>query len=322
MDYVHNEEVVAVGRWQTKEPKTLVNGLPLGPNAIKVYVDEVLNPDAYIWRPTVGKTAMEDYQNCFLAWPANSVMFDSETPSSTAGSSKSASPAFKNQKSPLSATATAKPATGVNVQSSAQGSPVTPPAPTKQPVIPASPLRRSEVVSVLALLDWLWLSFLNIGSALWYCGLWLQRNKFKPNQKIKLMDLSGNNVVVAEGRWSSNHPEHLVHFQPLGSGACRVFVDVVKVRDAAVWRTSSEIEYMEDSFGSCLAWPEDKVLMVRSRLFVTLVWRCVKLIRDMSLCAGLKEPKEPSNKTFVMTLFLLTLFSKDIIGFLFLCFRT
>ena len=40
-------------------------------------------------------------------------------------------------------------------------------------------------------------------------------------------------------------------------------MDVVKVKDAAVWRTSSEIEYMEDALGSCLAWPEDKIITVR-----------------------------------------------------------
>lgn len=177
MDYVRNEEVVAVGRWQTKEPQTLVNGLPLGPNAIKVYVDEVVNPDAYIWRPTVGKTAMEDYHNSFVAWPANRVVFDSETTnskagssragSSIAGSSKAGSSTCKNQKSPLSTTATAKPATTViDHQSTNEDSPSTPPAPIKKPVapmkhksplIPPSPLRRSEVVSVLALLDWFWL---------------------------------------------------------------------------------------------------------------------------------------------------------------------
>ena len=76
-------------------------------------------------------------------------------------------------------------------------------------------------------------------------------------------------MVVAEGRWSSSNPEHLVHFQPLGPGACRLFVDVVKVKDAAVWGTSSKIEYMEDALGSCLAWPEDKVIMVRF-LFIAL----------------------------------------------------
>ncbi|KAJ4889296.1 Uncharacterized protein Rs2_29044 [Raphanus sativus] len=162
---------------------------------------------------------MEDYHNSFVAWPANRVVFDSETPNSKAGSSragssiarssKAGSSTCKNQKSPLSATATAKPATTViDHQSTNEDSPSTPPAPIKKPVapmkhksplIPPSPLRRSE------------------------------RNKFKPNQKIKLLDLSGNNVVVAEGRWSSSNPEHLVHFQPLGPGACRVFVDVVKI---------------------------------------------------------------------------------------------
>lgn len=77
------------------------------------------------------------------------------------------------------------------------------------------------------------------------------------------MDLSGNKHVVAEGRWSSNNPDQVVHFVPLGHGACRVWVDVVKVKDAVVWRTSSEIEYMQDALGSSIAWPADKVVMVR-----------------------------------------------------------
>ena len=46
-------------------------------------------------------------------------------------------------------------------------------------------------------------------------------------------------------------------------------MNVVKVKDATVWRTTSEIKYMEDAFGSCLAWPEDKVIMVRF-LFIAL----------------------------------------------------
>lgn len=79
------------------------------------------------------------------------------------------------------------------------------------------------------------------------------------------MDLIRKNHVVAEGRWSSNNPASVVHFVPLGPNACRVWVDVVKDKDAAVWRRSSEIEYMEDAFGTSIAWPEDKVepLMVR-----------------------------------------------------------
>lgn len=74
------------------------------------------------------------------------------------------------------------------------------------------------------------------------------------------MDISGKKRVVAEGRWSSNNPNQVVHFVPLGPNAVRVWVDIVKVKDAAVWRRSSEIEYMEDALGTSIAWPEDKVV--------------------------------------------------------------
>jgi len=124
MDYIQKEEVVALGRWQTKEPKSLVNGLPLGPNAVKVFVDEVLNPTAFIWRPTVGKTNMEDFLNCYVAWPANCVVFEpdiTDSPRRQQSDSKAVSSSSRNQKSPL-----------------------TPPAP-KKPFTPTSPLRRSEV---------------------------------------------------------------------------------------------------------------------------------------------------------------------------------
>jgi len=108
-------------------------------------------------------------------------------------------------------------------------------------------------------------------------------------------------VIVAEGRWSSSNPEHLVHFQRLGLGACRVFVDVVKVKDASVWRTSSEIEYMEDALGSTLAWPEDKIITVRV-LFIFFVLSHLEALlhkcepKVMSFFSGLtKEQKEPDN---------------------------
>lgn len=92
------------------------------------------------------------------------------------------------------------------------------------------------------------------------------------------MDLSGKKRVVAEGRWSSNNPDQLVHFVPLGPNACRVWVDVVKVKDAAVWRQSSEIEYMEDALGTSIAWPEDKIVMVRFVIIYLSNLICVNLI--------------------------------------------
>ena len=53
-----------------------------------------------------------------------------------------------------------------------------------------------------------------------------------------------------------------MHFVPLGNNAVRVWVDVVKVNDAKVWRPTSAIECMEDAIGTTIAWPEDKVVIV------------------------------------------------------------
>lgn len=82
------------------------------------------------------------------------------------------------------------------------------------------------------------------------------------NQKCLMMDVTGKMQVVVEGRWASNNPDQLVHHVPLGPNAVRVWVDVVKVSNAEVWRPSSEIECMEDAICTSLAWPEDKVVVL------------------------------------------------------------
>lgn len=75
------------------------------------------------------------------------------------------------------------------------------------------------------------------------------------------MDISGNNKVVAERRWASDNPKHTVHCFPLGDNAVKVWVDIVNVNTAAVWKPSSEIECLGDAFGSVVAWPKDKVIL-------------------------------------------------------------
>jgi len=72
--------IVAEGRWQTQEETALVNGLPLGPKAVKVFVDSVLQPETFIWRPTMDMTYLEDCLMAFVSWPVNKVCF--ENPSS------------------------------------------------------------------------------------------------------------------------------------------------------------------------------------------------------------------------------------------------
>lgn len=81
------------------------------------------------------------------------------------------------------------------------------------------------------------------------------------NQKCKLMDISERKQVVAEGRVHSTDPNQMVHFVRLGPNAARVWVDVVLVDDADVWRKSDEMESLKDAHGSSIAWPLDKLVI-------------------------------------------------------------
>lgn len=76
MDWSKKDEVVAEGRWQSKDPKALVNGLPLGPNAVKVFADVVLQPETFLWRPTPEMIYLEESLMSYVAWPANKVVFE------------------------------------------------------------------------------------------------------------------------------------------------------------------------------------------------------------------------------------------------------
>ena len=66
------------------------------------------------------------------------------------------------------------------------------------------------------------------------------------------MDIGERKQVVAEGR---------VHFVRLGPNAARVWVDVVIVDDAEVWRKSDEIESVKDAHDSSIVWPIDKLVI-------------------------------------------------------------
>lgn len=70
------DEVVAEGRWESKDPNALVNGNPIGRNAVKIYIDEVLLSDTFLWRPASSEICtLEDCLNHFIVWPANRVVY-------------------------------------------------------------------------------------------------------------------------------------------------------------------------------------------------------------------------------------------------------
>ena len=78
-----DEETVAEGRWESRDPEALVDGLPLGPNAVKVYVDVVTVTETFLWRPTEKHSNLRDCLKTFVAWPVSRVLFensDTESP--------------------------------------------------------------------------------------------------------------------------------------------------------------------------------------------------------------------------------------------------
>ena len=78
MDLSDDSVVVGEGRWQIQEPKALVNGLPLGPKAVKVFLDVVREPETFLWRPTLGVAYLEDCVMTFISWPAHKVGFENQ----------------------------------------------------------------------------------------------------------------------------------------------------------------------------------------------------------------------------------------------------
>ncbi|XP_020275086.1 uncharacterized protein LOC109849641 [Asparagus officinalis] len=75
-NWTGKDEIVAEGRWVSNDSKMLVNGVPLGPNAMIVWVDVPTSPEAFLWRPTPDMTSIEDAIGTKVAWPADKVVLE------------------------------------------------------------------------------------------------------------------------------------------------------------------------------------------------------------------------------------------------------
>ena len=72
----------------------MLNGIPLGPNAVVVSVVVAKSPKAFLWRPSADMTYIEDAVKTNIAWPANRVVVD-RTPESTEEENISSDPVVK-----------------------------------------------------------------------------------------------------------------------------------------------------------------------------------------------------------------------------------
>ena len=134
-----NDVIVAEGRWQTKDQSALVNGLPLGPGAVKVFVDVILQPETFIWSPTMDVTYLEDCLQSFVAWPTHKVSYENTTDSAV-------------QKAPLqisqSTYPTASASKGKSAAASQQNGATEKSLGEKQPtVVPKSPVKKTQLAS-------------------------------------------------------------------------------------------------------------------------------------------------------------------------------
>ena len=70
--------VVAEGRWSSCDPKALVHHIPIGPEAMRIWVDVAKEHEKYLWRTTPYMTYIEEVVGSTVAWPADGVVIDSK----------------------------------------------------------------------------------------------------------------------------------------------------------------------------------------------------------------------------------------------------
>ncbi|TYK17902.1 uncharacterized protein E5676_scaffold306G001840 [Cucumis melo var. makuwa] len=73
LDWYGSGEIVAEGRWSSNDPTAMVHHIPIGPHAIRVWIDVAKKPNAYLWRPTSEMTCIEEALGSTVAWPSDKV---------------------------------------------------------------------------------------------------------------------------------------------------------------------------------------------------------------------------------------------------------
>lgn len=78
-DWTGAGEIIAEGRLFSSDRDDFVNDIPLGPNSVKVLIETATKPDAFLWRPAVNMSTIEEAVGEMIAWPAsNCILSDQE----------------------------------------------------------------------------------------------------------------------------------------------------------------------------------------------------------------------------------------------------
>ncbi|KAH7861736.1 hypothetical protein Vadar_030077 [Vaccinium darrowii] len=72
------KEAVAEGHFSSSDPNAHVHHIPIGPNAMRLWVDaEMKHERVYLWRPTGDMTYIDEALGSTVAWPTDKVIFTS-----------------------------------------------------------------------------------------------------------------------------------------------------------------------------------------------------------------------------------------------------
>ena len=74
MDWCGTDEIVAEGRILSGDPKEIVQHIPIGPDAMKIIIDNLRKPDAFLWRPALSLTRIGEVKGEIVAWPVSRVV--------------------------------------------------------------------------------------------------------------------------------------------------------------------------------------------------------------------------------------------------------
>lgn len=86
VNWTNDDEVIAEGYLISTDPKEMVNNITLGPNAAIVKIVNVINKEAYLWRPSESMNVMGDALCRNIAWPFSKVqLFKEAVPSVSKG---------------------------------------------------------------------------------------------------------------------------------------------------------------------------------------------------------------------------------------------
>ena len=82
-----------------------------------------------------------------------------------------------------------------------------------------------------------------------------------------MVDWSGSDENVAEGRIISSESEDFVNDIPLGPLAVKVLVETAIKSDAFLWRPATGMFIVEHAVGEMIAWPASKCVMSNEGIF-------------------------------------------------------